>query len=418
MHFVCSAFGSSGDVFPVLGLALELRARGHGITFVASRHFEPIIKQYGLSFEGLGSAEDYQAAISNPDLWEPRKAFPHVFRSLQPGLRRQYEIQAELAALGPVVGLTNCFGLGALLAQEKLGIPVITLHLQPAVLWSDYDPPALPGLFGPRWLKGLLYRLAERLVLDPVVLPTLNPWRKELGLPPIKRIAKWWHSPFGVLCMFPDWFARPQVDWPLNLMQTDFPLWNHQSQEPLAANVESFLRAGSAPIVFTPGTANLHGQRFFEAALQTCQTLRRRGIFLTPFQEQVPAKLPDSIAHFSYVPLDLLLPRSAAFVHHGGIGSMSQAMLAGIPQVLMPLAHDQFDNGARVFKLGVGGFIPAPRFTGQRLTVALSPLLTSAAVAQSCRELAQRLTSRNGLQKSADAILKRVVSQHKGERGG
>ena len=68
MHFVCSAFGSSGDVFPVLGLALELRARGHDITFVASRHFEPIIRQYGLSFEGLGSEEDYQAAISNPDL--------------------------------------------------------------------------------------------------------------------------------------------------------------------------------------------------------------------------------------------------------------------------------------------------------------------------------------------------------------
>ena len=337
-----------------------------------------------------------------------------MFRSLQPGLRRQYEIQAELAALGPVVGITNCFGLGALLAQEKLGIPVITLHLQPAVLWSDYEPPALPGLFGPRWLKGLLYRLAERLVLDPVVLPTLNPWRKELGLPPVKRITKWWHSPLGVLCMFPDWFAQPQPDWPPNLMQTDFPLWNHQSQEPLAANVETFLRAGSAPIVFTPGTANLHGHRFFETALQTCQTLNRRGIFLTPFTEQVPTHLPEAIAHFSYVPLDLLLPRSAAFVHHGGIGSMSQAMLAGIPQVLMPLAHDQFDNGARVVKLGVGGFIPAPEFKGARLTPALGPLLASPVVAKTCRDLAQRLAPRDGLKRSADAILKRIVGQNKG----
>ena len=32
MHFVCTTFGSSGDVFPFLGLALELQRRGHDVT--------------------------------------------------------------------------------------------------------------------------------------------------------------------------------------------------------------------------------------------------------------------------------------------------------------------------------------------------------------------------------------------------
>lgn len=411
MHFICSTFGSAGDVFPLLGLALELRQRGHQITFLTNAHFENIVRQYDLHFERLGSEDDYQACINNPHLWQPRKALPHVLRSLLPGLRRQYEIHADLASAGNVVALTNCFGFGALLAQEKFGMPVITVHLQPAALWSDREPPALPGLFGPRWLQGLMYRMAGRFLVDPIVCPFLNPWRRELGLPPLKGVMQWWNSPYGILCLFPEWFAPPQVDWPAGIMQTDFPLWNHQTDAPLAANVETFLQSGEPPIVFTPGTANLHGRDFFRAAVEACRRLQRRGLLLTPFTEQLPSSLPDSVAHYPYVPLDRLLPRAAAFVHHGGVGSTSQAMLAGIPQVLMPLAHDQFDNAARVKRLGIGEAIPAPRFTSTRLTAALKGLFNSATVPDACRTVAQRLATRDGLSRSADAIERRIAKR-------
>src|SRR5262249_39414224 len=157
-----------------------------------------------------------------------------------------------------------------------------------------------------------------------------------------------------VLAMFPDWYAPPQVDWPKPLMQADFPLWNHNSDAPLPVDVQAFLDAGEPPLVFTPGSANMHGQKFFKAAVEACQQLGRRGILLTQFAEQIPAQLPDAVRHVKYVPLDRLLCRSAAFVHHGGVGSMSQAMLAGIPQIIMPLAHDQFDNATRVKNLNIG----------------------------------------------------------------
>lgn len=409
MHFVCSTFGSSGDVFPLLGLALELRRRGHEVTFATNEHFRSIVEHYQLPFEPLGTEADYRACIENPDLWHPRRAFRHVFESLLPGLKRQYEIHAERHTVGKIVGITNCFGFGAFTAQEKLGLPVITLHLQPAVMWSDIEPPALPGLFGPRWLKSILYRMGERFVLDPVVCPYLNTWRKELGLPPIKSITRAWHSPFGVLCMFPDWYAPPQRDWPPYVMQTNFPLWNHQSELQLAPEVNNFLNQGTPPIVFTPGSANLHGNDFFQSAMQSCTSLGRRGVFLTPYTEQIPLDLPETIAHFSYVPLDLILPRAAAFVHHGGIGSMSQAMCAGVPQILMPLAHDQFDNSSRVKKLGIGDFIPATRFTSARLTRQLRPLLDNATVLTACQAVARRI-HHDGLKQSADAIEQRLAA--------
>jgi rhamnosyltransferase subunit B len=249
-----------------------------------------------------------------------------------------------------------------------------------------------------------MYGLGEKFVIDRTVCPFLNEWRHELGLPPLSRITRWWNSPDGIVCLFPDWYAAPQPDWPPNLVQTDFPLWNAHVEQGLAPEVDAFLRSGEPPIVFTPGSANVHGHEFFAAAVEACRALNRRGILLTEHADQIPSGLPESVAHFPYVPLDLLLPRAAAFVHHGGIGSTSQALLAGIPQVLMPLAHDQFDNGARVENLGIGASIPAPKFNAARLTEALKRLFGSDAVMHSCRVAAKRLANRDGLTTSAEAI--------------
>jgi rhamnosyltransferase subunit B len=408
VHYICSTFGSAGDVFPILGLAVELKRRGHQVTFVTNAHFQNAIERNGISFISLGTEDDFKSAIRNPDIWHPRNGFRHVYQSLEPLQRQQYDIFAELMT-DDAVGITNVFCLGALLAQEKLGIPVITVHLQPTAIWSDRDPPMLPALFGPNWLKSIIYRLGERLVIDPVVCPSLNKWRAELGLKPVRKVTRWWHSRYGVLCLFSDWYAAPQTDWPQPLMQTDFPLWNDQSDLSLPQGVESFLNRGEPPIAFTPGSANIHAERFFQSAVEACRILNCRGILLTQFPEQLPVKLPDSVKHVSYAPLDLLLPRTAAFVHHGGIGSMSQAMLAGIPHVIMPLAHDQFDNAIRVKRLGLGTSIAAAKFSGPSAAAALKQILGNQAVSDACRKIADLLAKKDGLSRAADAIESRVA---------
>ncbi|MDZ4819475.1 MAG: glycosyltransferase [Planctomycetota bacterium] len=411
MKIICTTFGSAGDVYPLLGLAIELRRRGHDLLFATNQHFAPLIRGYGLEFTPLGTEADFQNCLQNPDLWNPQRGFRHIFDCLRPILRQQYDLHAAYAQSSDTVAISNCFGFGARLAQEKLGLKLITLHLQPGVIWSDLQPPTLPGVVGPRWLKSLLYRLGEKLVLDAVACPYLNHWRAELGLPPIRRITQWWNSPYGVLCMFPDWFAPPQIDWPANLMQTDFPLWNPAANEPLADDVTAFLKRGERPIVFTPGSANVYGKQFFETAVEACSRLGRRGILLTEFPEQLPATLPESITHFKYVAMDRLLPQTAAFVHHGGVGSTSQAMHCGTPQVVMPLAHDQFDNAARVIRLGIGQSISVRKFNAPRLTHTLQHLLSSESVSANCQFVAKRLTAKNGIRRSADVVERKIAAQ-------
>ena len=94
-----------------------------------------------------------------------------------------------------------------------------------------------------------------------------------------------------------------------------------------------------------------------------------------------------------YVPLRALLPRCAALVHHGGIGTTAEALRAGVPQVIVPLAYDQFDNAARVD--GARGrrarSRAAPRARARaRWRAALRRLLASDAIRAGCARAAAR----------------------------
>ncbi len=134
----------------------------------------------------------------------------------------------------------------------------------------------------------------------------------------------------------------------------------------------------------------------------------RRGIFLTEFREQIPSDLPNSILWLPYVALDQLLPNAAAFVYHGGIGSASQALMAGIPQVIMPLAHDQFDNAERLERLGVASTLIPKRFQVRGLVKQLEWLLNDPTVKNSCQAVAKRIHKRQGL----EGMAKHLIEKH------
>jgi UDP:flavonoid glycosyltransferase YjiC (YdhE family) len=91
----------------------------------------------------------------------------------------------------------------------------------------------------------------------------------------------------------------------------------------LPDEVQTFLEAGDPPIIFTSGTAMRHDHDFFAASVAACRRIDVRGLLLTRYPEQIPNVLPGGVRHFSYVQLSNLLPRTAALVHHGGIGTRS-----------------------------------------------------------------------------------------------
>jgi UDP:flavonoid glycosyltransferase YjiC (YdhE family) len=186
---------------------------------------------------------------------------------------------------------------------------------------------------------------------------------------------------------------------------TGFPLYDDRPDgASLPAEVRSFIEQGDPPIAFTPGTGMMHGHLFFEAAVQACQLLGRRGILLTKYTEQLPKNLPSSVRHFGYVPFSQLLPHLAALVHHGGVGSLAQAMAAGIPQLVMPLAYDQPDNAKRLKRLGVGDSLKPKAFRGPAVAKKLRHLLDSPEVAARCQTLARKVDGAKSREATCDLI--------------
>jgi len=243
----------------------------------------------------------------------------------------------------------------------------------------------------PRWMKAAQFWAGDRWFVGPLIAPTVNQLRGELGLPPVSRIyTKWNQSPQLVIGMFPDWFGAPQPDWPPQTHLVGFPLYDPRPAPGLSEELNNFLNAGDPPIVFAPGSANSQAAAFFRTSVEVCRRLGRRGILLTKFPAQVPPGLPPTVRHFDFVPFGLVLPRAAALLHHGGIGSCAQGLAAGLPQLVMAMAFDQLDNGQRLARLGVGAVLRVSQFRAPRVAAMLEPLLTSRAVANRARELAGR----------------------------
>jgi rhamnosyltransferase subunit B len=402
--------GSHGDVHPFVGLGKALQMRGHDVTLLTSTYFEGLAERARLPFVGIGTVEDFQAAMDHPDLWHPTRGFRAVaeFGPLR-WMRHGYQLVAERYVPGKTVVVSSMLGFGARIAQEKLGVPLATVHLQPTALYSKYAPPDLGPTadrpWFPRWAKRLMFWIGYRFIIDPVVAEKTNAFRAELGLPPVRHfLDRWIHSPQCVIGLFPSWFSPPQPDWPPNVTLTSFPLFDERGLAELPQDVERFLAEGEPPVVFTPGSAMKQGQAFFAAAIEACQKLGRRGVLLTRFPEQVPSPLPPGVRHFEYVPFSQVFPLAAAVVHHGGVGTTAQALAAGVPQLIMPLSHDQPDNAARVRRLGVGSSLSPQAFRGPAVAEALAGLTGSPEVAARCREIADRLRGADPFTEACRAI--------------
>lgn len=359
MHIMINAIGSSGDINPMLMIGARLLADGHKVDFIASPQFEKRVKEFGLRLLPLGTKEQYEDALKDPDVWKLNKAFAAVWRLVITAVRQSYDwIESEHTA-GDTILIGSTLGLATRLAQEKLKIPTATVHLSPALMLSSHDTPNSASSPVPDWLpasvRSAWVKIFERLILDPIAYPPLNELRAELNLPPVRQvISKWIHSPELVLCAFPDWFAPVQADWPANSVNCNFPVYKDRSQpDEQAQELIEFLNAGSPPVVITAGTAMAFARSFIEKGINAALANGLRAVVVCAFDEQVP-ELPANTRCVRYADFNKLFKNAAAVIHHGGIGTSATALAQGCPQLVVPFAHDQFDNAKRLERLGVG----------------------------------------------------------------
>jgi rhamnosyltransferase subunit B len=408
--FILSA-GTVGDIYPILRIGRTLQQKGHAVSIIGPEIHAHHVERAGLPFHSIFSTAEHLEIMNNPDVWHPRKGLGVILGGLPQGAGRMVQVMALLPQDVGCIMLAHPLAVpaAAIARSQRPRMRIAAFYLAPSNLRSVHNPLTMGPLHIPRWLphgvRRLLWRMVDRFMIDPAALPGLNALRTEYGLPPVTHFLEHVHAvPDMSLTLFPDWFAPAPPDWPQPLHRGYFQLYDPLQGQALPAPLQAFLDQGERPIVFTPGSGNLHAHDYFAQAQKAVARLNRRAIFLTPYREQVPQHLPDSIFWQDYVPLSSLLPHVALLVHHGGIGTTAEALRAGAPQLVVPLAYDQFDNAARVERLGVGKSLPLGAVRGGRLAHTLHGLLESSATRQRCSEIAGRFAGPDDEEALCDAI--------------
>ena len=412
-RILLTTLGSLGDLHPALALALELQRRGHRAEIATSAHYREKITALGLPFHAM--RPDIQIK-DNKELvrqtMDGARGSERLLRDLLfPAVREMHEDLVPAAA-GADLLVSSEINYAVPLLVEKTGIPWVSYSLAPISTFSIYDPPRLPLPLGCGWIQSLGPG-ANRL-LKAIALRATRPWwepvrslRRELGLPPGENpLFEGKLSPQLDLAMFSRELQPPQPDWPRQTRQTGFPFFDEieSAGATLPPEVEAFLEAGEPPIVFTLGSAAVFiAGNFYAESARAAQMLGKRALLILG-DNAPPANLPPSALAWNYLPYARIFPRAAVIVHQGGVGTTAQAMRAGRPMLVMPFAHDQPDNAARVTRLDIARTIARSNYTAHRAAAKLTALLGDPAAATQATAIGGRIRAEHGTQAACDAL--------------
>jgi rhamnosyltransferase subunit B len=412
-RFVLSAAGSLGDLHPYIAVGRELARRGHEAVIATTEEYRAPVEGAGVGFAAVGptfaSLGDYRALMVRA--FDPRRGVEFMVREIvMPHARAVYEDLEPVCADADLL-VSHPLGVTMPLVAARHRLPWVATVLAPMSLMSAYDPPVLamaPWLhalrrFGPaphRWL----FRLAARRLRQWEA--PLDDLRRSLGLSPSRHSAllEGQFSPYGNLALFDGALAAPQPDWPAHTTVCGAALFDGARVDAAQrAELDAFLAAGDAPIVFALGSSAVWiAGDFWERAIAAANALGKRALFLTG-----PTTLPDlpgTMRAFAYLPYSIVFPRAAAIVHQAGIGTLAQAMRSGRPQLAVPVSFDQPDNARRAAALGIARVLPFKKASTARLAAALAALLDQPCYASAAATVAASLASADGAARAADAL--------------
>jgi UDP:flavonoid glycosyltransferase YjiC (YdhE family) len=289
---------------------------------------------------------------------------------------------------------------------------------------SAYDPPCAPqapwvaplvSKLG-RAATSIVYGAAKRLVTKRA--RPLYQFRRAVGLPETGRdlLFEGQFSPYGTLATYSNLLAPVQPDYPTNTTVTGFTFYDRTADQrsALSAELRNFLSSGPPPLVFTLGSfaVDFPGD-FYRVSREVARRLHQRAVLVVGAQRVVsyasePADTDVFVA--DYTRFSDLFPHALAIIHHGGIGTTGQALRAGKPQLVVPVLGDQFDNAARVVRLGVGRSLRLTRYQRSGVESELSRLLSQPRYATRATTVGHQVCQEDGAEVAARIVDRLLAS--------
>jgi len=340
-----------GAVPPALGIARELRARGHTVRFLGHAVQADELSRQGMEVVPSRDARRFSGREPNSAL-----ALMAAFGDRGMGkdlLRAVAERPADLVVV-------DCFMFGALDAARRAELPYVVLEHT----FDDYYERVC--LRGPLGLSLRLRRLAPRRAVDSarVRLVTSIP-----GLDPAGAAAHLAHVG-PVVEVAPREPGEPMV-------LVSLSTFGYPGMEGVLQNVVDATRGLDARVVVTTGP------------LIDPDSLRR----------------PDHVEVHRFVPHVQLMPRASMLVGHGGHGTTMQALAHDLPVLVLPMdgKTDQPGIGRAVSRAGAGRVV-SRRSGPEVLAPVIASLLGDGPHRAAAARLGSAVRSMPGAANAADRI--------------
>ena len=402
MRVTILAFGTRGDVQPLIAFGLGLQAAGHTVRFVTPHAFYELAHEYDLDCVpvelDLRLPSQKQVKTGRLSAFRLAKLAQKYIRD---ALGNIWEATQDSEALvfsdwGRILG-THLI--------EKLGVPACMGLVHPQQMRIIYPE---TNVFGTHlgWLqswarKWLLWHLALRKPInewrrDTLELPATTFFSSELALKHRRIPLFYEHSAYV--------FPKP-TNWPNWLHVTGYWFLDVANNWHPPKDLVKFLAAGTPPICI--GFSSMSNQKVSGMAkviIQALSLAQQRGILLAGWSELGKnITLPEDVFCIDAIPHTWLFPQVAAVVHHGGPGTLAVALRAGVPNIVVPFALDQPFWGERVAQLGVG---PAPispdELTAEKLAAAIDKAVNDKRIKQRAATLGAKIRAEDGVNRAVE----------------
>jgi len=401
MHITILALGSRGDIQPYAVLGRGVRQAGHQVRFITFENFAGLIAENELEFYPISG--DAQALVTNAgaNMGALIRSFSSLSESYIRALSSSLLGETDLILNQLPVGL---FGFDL---AEKYNLPMVLTAVIPLARTSDFPVMGLPKIPIPGYNKASYY-LGEQIAWQ-LFRRLINRWREQtLSLPPLPLLGyfnRLGTSQIPVINGFSSQVVKRPADWGDHIHLTGYWFPEEPSWQP-STELQNFLDKGDPPVFIGFGSMPVKDpRRTTKVILDALQRNGLRGILHAGWAGIGRQEMPDTVFQIDYAPYSWLFPRMAMIIHHGGSGTTSFGLRAGIPSMVISFVFDQHYWGKRIEELGVG---PRPiRFAHlsvDNLSEGMQQGVSNITMRHRAAELGQKIRAEQGIANAIQII--------------
>jgi UDP:flavonoid glycosyltransferase YjiC (YdhE family) len=391
---VISSTGTLGDHLPYVALGAALQQRGHRVRMALRPSMLGYAREWGLETYECGMELTEETARSHAVDWDEWQA-PHVPAAQQMDLMQQRILNETPVILN---------ALEAACVDADVLICGFQRHLFGALLAQKIKLPWMAASVTPvfQCVEPSLQQVQNTRVLRNRFAPVLNTLCEQNGIVPPTNWLEAEKNPRSLLGASA-YFAQTAPSY-AHYQACGFwfyasPAWQQwQPDEALRRFMEAgdpplYLSFSSIPVVNPRHVLALHVRAAAQLGLRL---VVQRGC--ADFHaDLLPDDCdPDQVQFVDFLPQDWLLPRTAAIIHHGGVGTLARALRHDCPMLIEPLGNDQFFNAARILKLQVGAAVHPHKITADSLARVLENKVLNEQTRQHTRALGEKIRAEDG----------------------